>query len=199
MAKAAGFELGKKALLKGAIHAGEHTLAHGIQHLPGRAAAIGMKALHGASLAYWIYSGVQLTTKGHMGAVNDAKQQAQREMDGLNRDAMRVFILGVCGDVFAADFKQAVLRDVPPEAKSVAGKMVTHATQRGGYEGERVVAQVKAQQGMQMAKELEIRTGADLQKALATNPKFRDEYETSTAFRFGVAAHVFGESKPAKR
>lgn len=197
--------LGHHALREAGVVAGEHGAKAGLEKFVARsapsAAKAGEKALHGLSLVAWIKSGVELVTEAHAGAVGDAKAQGQRERDGVYRDAMRAFIVGQCGGVFSNEFRGYLMRDVHAASKQLAGKMVSEAvaTRGAGYEAEKSVAQTMAKAGMAEAKARGITDSAALEKALTSDAGFREKFESSTAFRLGVAAHVYEKWRASQR
>lgn len=216
-ATAGGARVAQKALPVLAGHAAVKAALHGVEHgaekslerfaeratseAGARAARTGLAALHALSLAAWIKAGVELVTEAHEGAVTDAREQAQREQDGLNRDAMRLFIIGGSGGVFSAGYRRFLTEGVSSESKKVASDMVGIATSQLGasFEAERAVIQAMAKSGMQAARAHGIRSGAELERALAKDPKFLESFEASTAFRMGVGAWVYEQSSQPPR
>lgn len=198
--------LGHHAATETGINVAEHGMKRGlkafVEHSAPRAAQLGEKALHGLGLVAWIKAGVELGTEAHQGAVADAKAQGQRETDGLHRDAMRAFIVGQSGNVFSAEFRAYLMRDVHSASKRVAGKMVTEAVSaRGaaGYDAEKTVVQAMAKQGIAQAKAHGITDEVALAKALKGDASFKEKYEASTAFRLGVASYVYESWRAAQR
>ncbi|MBK8997034.1 MAG: hypothetical protein IPM35_14980 [Myxococcales bacterium] len=208
--KKAGPALAHHAGIHGPLVAAEHGAAHGLKAFAARAASeagkkgaeLGLKALHGISLAAWIATGLQVAAEAHAGSVGEAKSQGQRESDGLYRDAMRTFILKQGGSVFSPEFRSFMTRDVHAASKQMATQMEFRAAAARGsasLDAERVVVQTMAKQGIAVAKSLGITTGAALEKALGTDPAFAEKFQSSTAFRLGVAAHVYEAWRAAQR
>lgn len=198
--------LGGHGAKEAGIVAGEHGMKRGLkafaEHSASRTAQLGEKALHGVGLVMWIKAGVELATEAHEGAVGDAKAQGRRESDGLQRDAMRAFIVGQSGNVFSSGFRAYLMQDVHAASKQVAGKMVSEAVaSRGaaGFEAEKVVVQTMAKQGIVQAKAHGISDKAALDKALKTDAAFKEKYESSTAFRLGVASYVYESWRASQR
>lgn len=158
---------------------------------------VSIRGLRGLNLVLWIKTGVEVATELHKGAGDDGKQQAQRETDGLNRDAMRLFIVGNSGSVFSPAYRSFLTRDVSGASKKVASDMVTIATAKRGasYDAEATVIRAMAKQGAEAAKTKGIATGEALEKAFATDPEFKKLFESSTAFRLGVGAYVYEHSR----
>lgn len=197
---------GVESLIKGT----EHGAAHGLKAYASRAASeagkkgaeLGVKALHGLGLALWIATGLQIAAEVHAGSVGEAKSQGQRESDGLYRDAMRTFILKQGGSAFSPEFRAFMTRDVHAASKQMATRMEYYAAAARGsasFDAERVVVQTMAKQGIAAAKALGVTTGSALEKALSSDPAFAEKFQSSTAFRLGVASHVYEAWRAAQR
>jgi hypothetical protein len=169
------------------VHKGIVTFAHASQSAS--------KLVHGVEALGFValvFEGVKLVTEMHEGAVSDAREQAQREMDGINRDAMRAFIFSGTGDVLPAKYRAYIARAISKDGVRVAMKMVTHASvDNGRYEAEKQVMRAMAKHGMDEANRLSLSTRADLERALKSDAGFREKFESSTAFRLGVGAVLF--------
>lgn len=193
VAEAAGSEVAKhvaeKRTHKALVTFAKRTASPALGKVAGGAA----KVVAGAGFLATVYEGVKLATEAHAGAVADAREQGQREMDGLNRDAMRAFIFAGTGDVLPAAYRAHIAAGVSEQGKRVAMKMVTHASveANGRYEAEKHVMRTMAREGMAAAKRLLVSSRESLESALKADASFREKFESSTAFRLGVGAVLF--------
>ena len=195
--KAAGFAA-HEAAEHSAVHAGEKLAEGAIHRAQGSALArvaqgaqVAGTVVKVASAAYLGYTILKSATEAHAGAVAESREQAQREMDGLNRDAMNAFVIAGAG-VFSDEYRAHVLGQMSQDSRAVAMKLFDQAlSEPKRFATKRTLMKTQAQAGMNQARALGIDSSKELAKALESNAKLREQYTSGTAFRHGVDSVVF--------
>jgi hypothetical protein len=187
--KVAG-DIAKHQLLDRSLHAfGKYLQTAGMQVL-GDAISGAARRLGSAMV---VYEAVKLTSEAHAGSVEFAKAEGKRINQAFWHDAQRIVILAGAGDALDPEYRKSMVRDMHPVSLKLAEQLVTDLTHRDAarYEHMKQALHTAAEAGVTKARELQLTSPAELQRALSRDPELRAVYERDSAFAHGVQSAIF--------